>query len=324
MGNCYLIYNLQQAKEKSNLYKDLLNKFNGNVTKADIIYKNLITKDIDSNDSLYNWLIKNDYKVDATVEPTIEQYENWINYLTKYNRENLVFKTNNYTSTAEEFIELSEALYYHINQTLLKKNLTFNDVLYSNINIVNIINNSFERLLDDLYESLDKETDDDNIERLNLIIENIEDLDKRNLLFDNFNNYFKRNFGLSINKYDSFNEDLDSETILDESIQFKNEIKTKDTAFNKSSLDFDTKDNAPQTIKLLISSLIYDDKISNLGLPKLVPYQQVFNLLTKELAQLPGDINIMLTKLNELSEKHSYLKPLIKTLNFGKENYVLP
>lgn len=94
------------------------------------------------------------------------------------------------------------------------------------------------------------------------------------------------------------NEDLFDETQLQ-----------RDNTGNQfaESFEFDTKDAAPPFVKMMLASMaqkqVIDDKayemLNNLGFPKLIEFNQVFNLFGKKLANVPNDANIFTAKLME-------------------------
>jgi len=99
----------------------------------------------------------------------------------------------------------------------------------------------------------------------------------------------------------------------------------------RSSLDimpateFNTKDNMPKSIKLLISALLHVDEQGNtvysteLGLPQAGSWNNNVNILKNSLATLPADINIFMDRLKTLSETNPQFNELLRYLgsDFG-------
>lgn len=115
-----------------------------------------------------------------------------------------------------------------------------------------------------------------------------------------------------------------SEDSID-NLMFENENEAvKDKAFFDNSTERNQKDNVPKAIKLLIGSLVnqkvnyelsnestgelvYENEVNYLGLPKPNEFNDIYNLIVKKLANVPGDVNKILSTLEDvMNEEQSY------------------
>lgn len=94
--------------------------------------------------------------------------------------------------------------------------------------------------------------------------------------------------------------------------------KSKDTEFNKNSIEFDPRTSQRQAVRLLVSSLVSNEK-NSIGQPKIIPIKQVVNLLLTSLSNVPPTIEDFTYTLNKLSNKHPYVSQILDILNFASE-----
>jgi hypothetical protein len=121
----------------------------------------------------------------------------------------------------------------------------------------------------------------------------------------------------------------DSQTDITEGLN--NESKEE---IGRSTLDiipateFNTKDNMPKSIKLLISALLHVDEKGNtiysteLGLPQAGSWNNNVNILKNSLATLPADINIFIDKIKALTETNPQFNDLLRYLGETSEDFM--
>ena len=325
---CYKVYGLDNRKDKSVLLKDLVYKHGEE--RGNHLY-NIVSQDSELKHSFVKWWERNnDPLVNEDKEPTAESVEEWLDYIDRVNKLEKSFITNSFKLNVNEFNDISEGLTYYLTESLFEKGgMVPEDLLtLSNKNIRNIINNGLKKVTSIIEDNLGEDSPYDNQDRVKEIIKVINE-DKK-LFYKAYNNYLESKLGLSLNLENILSDDI-------ESLEDKN---TKDSAFNKSSIEFDTKDGAPASIKMLIASMpkLYNkiddipegfsigDKIPNeLGLPTLVNYNSTFNFIQQKLIHVPGDIKLMINELQKLIHIKPELQFLIDKLNFNKgDNYTIP
>lgn len=316
--SCIKIYGQVNRNEDSILFQDLKRKYNEE--KATHIYENVIHSQSELDYSFYNWFneLKEPYLTEQE-EPTIETVENWLQFVDKRAKLDKTFITNDFIATPNEFIDLSEGFSHYVMNSLLdKKGLSPTALLSMNSSSVrNVLNKALDSLLNRLENTKEQSF---NPERHQEIIDAISS--NKVMFYKSFNNYIKTKLKINFNL----------ETVLSDEIETKEDKNTKDSAFNKSSIEFDTKDGAPSSVKLLISSLPKVEittegmtTVSNdLGLPKLVDYNDTFNYIQQKLLNIPSDINVISEEILRLSKFRPELKILHKRLNFNKSSYAIP
>lgn len=291
-----------KSAENSTLYKGLINKFGDN---GKAIFQAL---QVESHEGLsfIKWFDLEGDLLTEDGEPLLEDVERWIDYINNHNRIHKTFATPTLYATTEEFHELSEGFTFYLMDTLYRKGFTpndlFNSQLGTELNEKKIFNSSLSELTDVLSQS----SDDRVIELRDAIVDN------KYFFYKAYNNYTKITLKF----------DVDVENILSEEIEFNDNKETKDTAFNKSAFEFDTKDSAPPAIKLLISSIPEVEnnrlvKADITGLPKLVDYNKVFNTLQQKLVNIPPDILLFTEEIEKLYDNIPGLKLLNNRLQFG-------
>lgn len=112
---------------------------------------------------------------------------------------------------------------------------------------------------------------------------------------------------LLLKDYNIITEDVENFT----DFLFSDE-KTKDTEFNKNSIEFDPRASIKKSARLILSTLESTEK-NSIGLNSIVPYKEVNNILLKNLSNVPLDIEEFLYKISTLELKYPYLSKL-KTL----------
>lgn len=98
---------------------------------------------------------------------------------------------------------------------------------------------------------------------------------------------------------------------IDEDV-FKSENET-DSAYNKSSFEFNSKDNMPPAIKMMIAATPQMKKkrrkagyryvTNSIGAPKTVNFDDFYNFISKELANTPANYEMMLNKLTAVKDR---------------------
>lgn len=321
-------------KEDSILYNNLKSKYSPE--EAEMIYENIIhTSREDVNNNFKDWFYKNNSteeggleNLDQNGEPLIEQFYSWLKFKNNYNRVKKVFSTNDFETSPSEFIDIAEGFsYYLIDTAFVDKRLTPDELIeIDGKDVRNIMNNSFKKFINKMEKNINDSSsvlgtenelmDEEELERYTLLKNEIEQ--NRELFYKSVNNYLRNKINLNINV----------ETILSDDIETKEDKITRDTAFNKNSFEFDTKDGAPSGVKMLISTLPKVTKtgelvLNDMGLPKLVDYNKTFNFLQQKLIDVDNDIDSIINELNRLSKIRPELKELIRKLNFGENVYNL-
>jgi hypothetical protein len=94
--------------------------------------------------------------------------------------------------------------------------------------------------------------------------------------------------------------------------------KSKDTEFNKNSIEFDPRTSQRQAIRLFLSSLVSNEK-NSIGQPAIIPVKQVVNLLLTNLSNVPPTVEDFTYILNKLAVKHPYVSQIINILDSASE-----
>lgn len=311
---CIKVYGLKNRPTESKLLKDLTSEFGKE--QADYLYNNILwAPDTNSDISFLKWYENTDYRyLNYKNEPPLIAVKDWLKYMNKYNEAYRTFNTNKFRATVLETLDMNEGFSYYVMNTLFKeKNINPNQLLdLDNVNVKNVLNKAFGLFMDDLNETQSVI----NSKRLASLIDEVNN--NKILFYNSFNNYLNSKIKLSFNIDKVFADEL--ETVQDKVF--------KDSAFNKDSIEFDTKDGAPDAIKLLLASLpqVKNGKSvpNSLGLPKLVNYTETFNFIQDKLVDLPGDINILISELSKYTSIKPELEILIDYINFGKKEYTFP
>ena len=339
MSICIKFYGGVLNAEKSRLKRELIKMYGNEPTlddygtvvkrgKADIIYDTVIRQDSNLESSFINYLINKSggnineiqtYDNEGVKEPSLAEYLNWLDYLKNYNLVNKKFSVNTFQTSTPEFLELAEGMNILLIDTLYKEGLTPNDLFNANktVAINNIRNKSIQRLIDTIKENhaISQSRADDMVYHLNFY---------RQEFWDTYLQYLASEFDIEINRNGSNLEVTakDTLTTLSDSIEMVEEKETKDSAFDKNSFEFDSKNGAAPAIKLLLSSLPQRTKNGKvvrgeLGVYKPVNYTEAFNLVQQKLVTVPPDINLQTAELSRWVSQYPYLGGLLKRINFG-------
>lgn len=315
---CIKIYGKVDRNSDSILFNDLKNKYGDE--RATSLYENVVHSKSPLEFSFYNWFNKlKDPFLTTQQEPTLETIDSWLKFVSRRAKLDKTFVANDFIATPSEFIDLSEGFSHYVMDSLLdKKGMSPNSIMEINSSSVkNILNSALKSTIEDLEESVEESS---NPERLKRMINSIKK--DKVLFYEAFNNYLKNKLSIGFNL----------ENILSDEIETNESKNTKDSAFNKSSIEFDTKDGAPSAIKLLIASLpkveVEDNQrytvLNDLGLPSLVDYGDTFNYIQHKMLNVDPDIDSMITELTRLSKFRPELGILVRRLNFNKSEYTIP
>lgn len=304
-------------RKNSTLFSELTNKYG--FERATYLYENVIHSDRNDFEHGFNeWFYEKNLDessgqllmLDENDEPLFSEVVGWVNYVDRVSRVQKTFITNSFKATPSEFIDLAEGFTYYLTSTLFdEKGLTPEELLDVNEKTArSMMNKGFNKLIEKL-ES--REVNDRYSEMIKEIKEN------KVFFYKSINNYLMNKLAININL----------ETVLSDEIETKQDKVVKDSAFNKSSIEFDTKDGAPASVKLLIASLPnivkteqgFETVSNQLGLPSLANYNETFNYIQQRMLGVANDIDSIIDSLREVSDSKPELKVLIKRLNFAKK-----
>ena len=250
-----------------------------------------------------------------------------------------VTSINGYELKAAEKSELLLNMDYYFSKILFSPNVikdnnlgvkdifSFTDGQYSTEDMVDIYN----LILQQMYEDLSYSKSDNAksiIEAINQDPERaLKDLASEHLKrLSSFNIKTKEEKEQTIISDDKIEDILkdsvgDSNTDVTESLNNENnDVISRSTLDILPATEFNTKDNMPKSIKLLISALLDVDEKGNtvysteLGLPQAGSWNNNVNILKNSLATLPADINIFMDKLKSLSLNNPQFNELLRYL----------
>lgn len=307
--------------DNSKLFKQLKAVY-GSEDKALHVYYDVIFNNSNSENSFltyFNSLPVEEQLLDEA-EPSFVVYDRWRKHIKFKARLSSTFITSNLVADETETIALNESFAHFMVDTLLEQGLDLNEIVSPNVNINNIINKSIKKLSDEMVKNVELQKQKQNLPKWELDRKELirtEVLKNPILFIEQFQNYSSEKLNIRF--------DVENELYT---LKENGEILVKDTAYNKTSIEFDTKDSAPATIKLLIASLIEkkqngENQLNELFLPKVVDYNKTFNFLQHNLLDTPSTYEDVIAKLKELAPKHPFINDLIRKITFNKNEFSL-
>ncbi len=94
--------------------------------------------------------------------------------------------------------------------------------------------------------------------------------------------------------------------------------KSKDSEFNKNSIEFDPRTSQRQAIRIFLSALT-TNKQNSIGQPEIVPVKQVVDLLLNNLSNVPPTLEDFSYILNKLAITHPYVSQIVNILQLKAE-----
>ena len=222
--------------------------------------------------TFYQKIIDGQFKQTPKIAGRIEQYKDSLN------------DTSEAGTTVEQTIDFIQNLNANFIENLVKKD-KIQDLLDGKLDYLVYFREAYRQTILSLKEI--------NPELSFAIGANIRSLRERHLLL--------------LKDYNIVTEDVENFT----DFLFSDE-KTKDTEFNKNSIEFDPRASIKKSARLILSTLESTEK-NSIGLNSIVPYKEVNNILLKNLSNVPLDIEEFLYKISTLELKYPYLSKL-KTL----------
>lgn len=214
-----------------------------------------------------------------------------------------LLKVQDTTISPDQKNEIFGSVQVNLLKRIFGKNLVY-ELIADKIDITNDLINSIQ-------ETLDEITSD---ELYNDIFDDVynEKTSKINPDSNFVKEFLKYLQSLGVNLTSEKASILDTEDEVSiEDLESSEEEIAKDYSFMKVSFEFDPKTNMSRAIKLLLASLDSGDKSKILGLTQPVRVNEVSTLLYNNLSNLPQDLDVLIERLIELSEKHPYLDQLI-------------
>lgn len=130
-----------------------------------------------------------------------------------------------------------------------------------------------------------------------------------------------RTLGISIK-----DDELIDQNSLDSSSKDENdgEQLRRNTSEYRNAIEFNTKDGAPKSMRLLVGSLKkYNPDgmpyLNEFGLPESEDYDKVYSLISNKLAGVPAEFPKMIAKLRELEPGRPYINRMANILEVGKD-----
>ena len=242
---------------------------------------------------------------------------------------NLSKKLDNISYRRQFYQRIVDGQFSH-SPKLISKIEQYKDSVFENIkglsteNVIDVTNSIHGRFIENalkkskLYDIVDgNNTDYDELFN-DAFWDTVEELDVINpKIGDNVAlsvNQLKDRHKLILKDFNILTEDVEN---LEDKL-FSDE-KSKDTEFNKNSVEFDPRASMKKAAKLVLSTLTHS-QVNSVGLPTNVSYREVNNILLRNLSNVPTDIEEYLYTVNKLSNKFPYLTKLHSLLSENSSN----
>jgi len=276
---------LAEEFQEYKLGKNIDNKLKETIFKKilnfikDLLKLNKKTENKSYRQKFYQSIIDGQFSQSAKLISKIEQYKD------------SVFEDIKGLST-ENVIDVVNSIHGRFIENAIKSNKLYD--------IVDGINVDYDELFSDAFWQIVEELDTLNPKIGDAVALSISQLEQRHKLI--------------LKDFNILTDDI--ETLEDK--LFSDE-KTKDTEFNKNSVEFDPKASMKKAAKLILSTLTHAET-NSLGLPTSVSYREINNTLLRNLSNVPTDIEEFLYTINKLSNKFPYLVKLHSLLSDNSTN----